>query len=465
VSALRSRDRFSRRAMLSRLGASAAMLPLLSVSRVRGASGAVGATAKRLLMLTWCNGLIPRDVFPKGADLEFGEIMKPLEPFKAKTLFLAGLDISPFIEKNQRFMGHFTYATLFTGMGVGAGTFCSGTQETTSDGPSIDYVIGTEIAKRAGLSMTQMNLGCRTAAPRIGTTWRAARQPNAAEKDPYKMFDRLFGSTALPPAQLDTLRARRKSVLDYMGKDLAAFGARLGGEDKMKIEAHLASIRELEGKLAGAPGGATPPAATCAAPQKFAPVEFAKPANYAAHVKMQLDLMALAVKCDITRVATVELTNAGESGFVPPFLGKTKDYHGIAHDTYGASLPLKTRIDQWYFEQVAYLAKQLDDVKEPAGGTLLDSTAMVIANCMQDGAGHNVDGLPFIIVGSCGGYFKTGRVVRMGSWASKTGEYWKSPSGVSHCKLLATLCQAMDLPVSGFGDPKYGGTGALTGLG
>jgi hypothetical protein len=179
---------------------------------------------------------------------------------------------------------------------------------------------------------------------------------------------------------------------------------------------------------------------------------------------MQLDLVALALKCDITRVATVELTNAGESGFVPPFLGKTKDYHGIAHDTYGASFALKLRIDQWYFEQVAYLAQQLDGVAEPAGGTMLDSSAVVVANCMQDGSGHNVDGVPFIILGSCGGAFKPGRVVRFGSWVNKTGEYWKSASGVSHCKLLASLCQAMDVPVSGFGDPRYGGTGALTGL-
>ena len=29
---------------------------------------------------------------------------------------------------------------------------------------------------------------------------------------------------------------------------------------------------------------------------------------------------------------------------------------------------------------------------------------------------------------------------------------------------FASLCQAMDHPVTGVGDPRYGGTGALTGL-
>jgi Protein of unknown function (DUF1552) len=455
-----SRDRFSRRALLTKLGASAAMLPLLNVSRIPAANAA--GAAKRLITMTWCNGLIPKDTFPQGEALVFGKVMEPLAAFKAKTILIAGLDISPFVEKNQRYMGHFTYSTLFTGMGVGAGTRCSGTEEQTSDGPSIDYVIGTELQKRAGLRESQINLGCRTAAPRIGTTFRAAKQPNACETNPYKMFDRLFTGAALPTGQMDTLRARRKSVLDFMGKDLESFSQRLGTDDRMKIGAHLASIRELEGRLnpmtpaAGGGGGA------CGA-AKPTMIEYSKPANYVAHVKMQLDLIALAVKCDITRVATLELTNAGESGFVPPWLGNSKDYHGIAHDQNGGSYALKLRIDQWYFEQVAYLAKQLDDIKEP-GGSALDNSAIVVANCMQDGAGHNVDGLPFVIVGSCGGVFKTDRLLKVGRWVGKTGNYWNGASGVSHCKLLASLCNAMDLPVQGFGDMRYGGTGTLPGL-
>ena len=450
-------DRFSRRAFLRKLGASGAMLPLLNVSRIPAANAAGGA--KRLVTMTWCNGLVPKDVFTPGPELAFGEIMKPLEPFKAKTLLLAGLDISPFIEKNQRYMGHFTYASLFTGMGVGAGTFCSGTQETTSNGPSIDYVIGTEIAKRAGLREPVINLGCRTAAPRIGTTWRAAKQPNACETDPYKMFDRLFASAATPPAQVDALRLRRKSVLDHMGKELTAFGERLGSEDKAKIGAHLASIRELETRLL--PGA--PSAGASCSPAAFARIDFKRPQNYVAHVKMQLDLIALALKCDITRVATLELTNAGESGFVPAFAGASRDYHGIAHDQNGGARATKIRVDQWYFEQVAYLAKQLEDVVEP-GGTALDNTAIVTANCMQDGAGHNVDGVPFVIVGSCGKYFRTGRLLRQGRFVGKAGDYWKGASGVSHVKLLTSLANAMDLPLTGFGDPQYGGTGALPDL-
>jgi hypothetical protein len=52
--------------------------------------------------------------------------------------------------------------------------------------------------------------------------------------------------------------------------------------------------------------------------------------------------------------------------------------------------------------------------------------------------------IPFLLIGSCGGYFKTGRAVRY--------------SKVPHNKLLATICNAMDVPVTSFGAPGYEGT-------
>jgi hypothetical protein len=55
-----------------------------------------------------------------------------------------------------------------------------------------------------------------------------------------------------------------------------------------------------------------------------------------------------------------------------------------------------------------------------------------------------VSPIPFTLIGSCGGFFKTGRVV-------------KYPSG-PHNKLLATICNAMDVPMTGYGAPELSGT-------
>lgn len=71
---------------------------------------------------------------------------------------------------------------------------------------------------------------------------------------------------------------------------------------------------------------------------------------------------------------------------------------------------------------------------------------------MSEGSGHSVYGHGMLLVGSGGGYFKTGRVVQLGAWAGKTGTYWKADAGVPHNKLLASIGQAMGMAdMVGFG--------------
>ena len=62
--------RFSRRALLKSLGASAAMIPLLDAERAgpRPPSG----FPKRLITVTWTNGVIADDFYPKGTTSRFG---------------------------------------------------------------------------------------------------------------------------------------------------------------------------------------------------------------------------------------------------------------------------------------------------------------------------------------------------------------------------------------------------------
>ena len=62
-----------------------------------------------------------------------------------------------------------------------------------------------------------------------------------------------------------------------------------------------------------------------------------------------------------------------------------------------------------------------------------------------------------VVIGSAGGALRAGRAVRLGSWAGKTGAYWRADAGVPHNRLLATLANAMDVPMEGFGSSKYAG--------
>src|SRR3712207_1369050 len=90
------------------------------------------------------------------------------------------------------------------------------------------------------------------------------------------------------------------------------------------------------------------------------------------------------------------------------------------------------------------------------GGTMLDNSVVLTCNFMADI--HRIRGLPFVTIGSCGGYFKTGRYLRFGGWANPPAgkKIWDS-KGVAHNGLLTAIANAMGVPMAGFGDPKYAG--------
>ena len=73
-----NKDRFSRRALLRRMGVGAAMLPLIHAERALGQSEA-NPFPKRLVLATWTNGVIKSSFYPAGNELSIGATLKPLE--------------------------------------------------------------------------------------------------------------------------------------------------------------------------------------------------------------------------------------------------------------------------------------------------------------------------------------------------------------------------------------------------
>jgi len=133
------------------------------------------------------------------------------------------------------------------------------------------------------------------------------------------------------------------------------------------------------------------------------------------------------------------------------------EVHGIAHEG-AASYAKKTVIDNWYMQKLAELATSLDATTEN-GRTILDNSLIVMANDMTEGSFHSVNAIPIVMVGGAGGALQTGRTVKVGSWAGKTGTYWTKATGVSHNKLLASISTLLDVPATSFGT---GYTGNLT---
>jgi len=437
-----TRQRFSRRALLKTMGVSAAFVPLIDAERAHGA-GANGYV-KRIITITWTNGM-PSTAFWPASDTDptGSEVLKPLAPVASKVLLAAGVDVKIMIDGNHKYDGHFSYSSLWTGTykNVGGSTG----QFATATGPSIDQVYADYVAKTVNLPMPVMAIATVGAGSYTGgTSRRSDGSLNTAETDPVRLFQHAFQSAALPPDQQNAIKLRRKSILDWVSKDLNNFGLRLSTEDKAKVSAHMDAIRQLELQLSATQ------TKTCMATAPMASTD------YAVKTKAFLDLTALAIRCDLTRAVSMVWGADGGSGPGSfPFLGITQDYHNIAHQG-PAGYAQKIKIDNWYYTQVAYLAQQLDMTME-LGGTALDHSVIGVTTDMNEGAGHYNGRLPFTLIGSAGGYFKTGRVVKLGTWAGKTGNYWTGDSGVANNKVLATLGNALDMPMDGFGT-GYAGT-------
>jgi hypothetical protein len=424
--------RFSRRAMLAGIGASAAFLPLIDAERAQ-AAGADGFP-KRLVTITWGHGVCQSAFYPSDGTAN-SEVLKPLESLSSKVLVAAGLDYKMMVEQDKKYDGHFTYPVIWTGTYKNTGE-----QNCTSTGPSIDQVVSDAVAKQVALQMPLLVITVEGESP----SWRGAGQKNTGEGDTKRLFDKLFASATMPSAELEKTRAKRKSVLDFVGGELTGFSQRMGTDDKAKIESHLESIRQLEKQLTASAMACVPP--TVMTGSKV----------FQDKVAAMLDMTAMALRCDITR--SVSICWADDGGYRPitlPWVDINSSFHDIAH-LGKEGYPDKIKADIWMYEQVARLAKNLDGAVEGTG-TALDNSVIAVGNDMAEGSSHYIAGLPFVLIGSCGGYFKTGRTVKLGNWANKTGEYWKGDSNVPHNKLLATLSNAMDVPTSSFGE-GYSGT-------
>jgi hypothetical protein len=464
-----TRDRLSRRSFLKRVGASAALLPLLDVERAP--ASAPSGFPKRIVTVAWANGVAQALFYPTGDDPTASPILAPFAPLKQKVTLVEGVDLRLMVDSDHGADGHFSAPCLFTATYKNVGG-----QTCTATGPSIDQVVASAVAKQTTLPVPLLNICVQGQS----TSYRADGSINTGETDATRLFNTLFASPALPPAELAALKARRQSVLDYVTTELGSYGARLGTDDRAKIATHLESIRQLETTLGAAP------AINCVAADPGAPTD------YQTSMQAFTALVATALRCDLTRA--VSLTWADHGGSAPytmPFLNlggsdlEIGEVHAVAH--LGPSgYALKSKIDGWYMGQLAALASALDAVPEGAG-TVLDNSLIVMGNAQAEGSTHRVDDIPFVLVGGAGGALRGGRVVRAGTWRGTTPNTFAgathevdptsllgptvtvptTPAGsdrgaTSNNELLASISNLMDIPATSFGTGYPGVFAGLT---
>ncbi len=194
----------------------------------------------------------------------------------------------------------------------------------------------------------------------------------------------------------------RKSVLDLVLDDARSLGGKLGADDRHKLDEYLHSVRAVEEQIQAAerfPAQPPPPGFT--APDGI-------PADAVQHLRLMLDLTALALQTDTTRIVSCMFANGG-SDRTFPWLDVSESHHSMSHhEKKPARLEGLLRVDRFYVEQFGYLVRKLKSIRE-GEGTLLDHTMLVYGGSLHDGNKHQHHDLPILIAGNGGGAFKTGR--------------------------------------------------------
>jgi hypothetical protein len=441
-----SRWRLSRRAMLRGAGGIAVGLPLLDAMGVgpfeRRASAA-GTTPKRFIVFFSPDGTIRENWKPTGTETAFtmSRILAPLETNKQSVVVLDGIDNEAarhgLGDDHMKGMG-----CMLTGIELLPGTTQGGCCEPAglAGGISVDQVIANEIGKDT--KFKSLELGVQTGGG--GNVWAysnytAANQPLPPDNNPASVFTRVFASVGTDNSAMLRLQAERKSVLDAVVQNYTRLNPRLGTSDKAKLDAHLTNIRDLETRLtATATAGAA-----CKKP--LAPtIDYKSNANFPAVGKLHMDLLVMAMACDLTRVGTIQWERSvGDARFTWVDPAITRGHHDMSHDpdSNTATVEMLTKINIWYAQQFNYLLDALKGVKEADGSTMLDNTLVLWVNELSRGNAHSHPDMPYVLAGGAGGALKTGRFLA----------YDKVP----HNNLLVSCMNLMGVTGTTFGNPAY----------
>jgi hypothetical protein len=439
--------RVSRRTALRGLGVSVA-LPFLEATLPR-TRASESASPRRMAFVYAPNGKHMPDWTPKteGFDFELPPTLAPLRAVRGDVLVLSGLAQHK-ADGNGDGPGDHARAMA---------TFLTGRQARKTGGADLQVGVSVDQLAAAQLGRAtrfpSLEVGCEggrdgggcdhgySCAYQTNLSWRTESAPAPKEVDPRLVFDRLFGDRLAPgrDAAREQRERERKSILDFAAEDARRLRDRLGVGDRRKLDEYLDSVREVEQRIERAQPTVDVGQGSIARPTGV-------PQDFREHARLLADLIVLAFRADLTRVATFVLGNDGSNrGYRE--VGVADGHHDLSHHGGDATKHAKLRlINRMHVSQFAYLVERLKATPE-GNGSLLDQCMVVYGSGISDGDRHDHEDLPVLLAGRGGGTLNPGRHVRY-------------PRGTPLCNLYLAMLGRLGVPANSLGD----GTGRLPSL-
>jgi hypothetical protein len=262
--------------------------------------------------------------------------------------------------------------------------------------------------------------------------WRSDSQPMPPILDPRALFERMFGDDGdLSPQARERRNLYRRSILDYVTEDSKKLESRLGPSDRAKLDQYMTSVREVEVRIEKneknnqhVDPGMEKPGGT--------------PGDFAEHFKLQSDMITIAFQADLTRTVTFLVGREGSNRAYRE-IGVPEGHHNLTHHRNNPEMI--ERVAQINCYHMRTFAAWMEKMKahQEGDGSLLDNCMIVYGSGISDGNRHTHEDLPTLILGSGGGYLKTGRRV-----------IYRRETPI--CNLYLTMMEGMGVHQDTFGD-------------
>ncbi len=419
-----------RRTMLRGLGVTIALPWMESLQALGGVLGNQddgGKAPTRMAILFAGCGFHKHEWWAQGqgAAMELGKVLHPLNDFRDRMVFIRGLHNAEALKGN---IHSSQTGNLLSGAPLSAGG-------TVRSGTSFDQVVAQRIGRQTKLP--SLVLGCEKANPTVHKnysmlysshiSWSSPTTPTPLEIYPAQAFDQLFQ---------DGAKRGETSVLDAVLADAQDVRRDISRTDQHKLDEYLNSVREVELRIerAGKRGELQGWRPSLTGPNMPRPKD-GFPQDIVEHMRLMCDILVLAFQTDTTRICTLKLNNDhGTLRF--PHLGV--DYmihHLLSHSDTDDWL----KVNQFFLEQMAYIARRLDAIQE-GENTALDNSMIMLCSSMLNGH-HDATQLPVVMLGTAGGRIKGGQNLN-----------FLDDSNRQMCRLYLSMMDKMGVQLNRFGD-------------
>ena len=452
-----------RRAFLRGLGGLAVGLPFLEAVAPKTARADAPKAPKRFIVMYTSNGTVLKNFRPTslGSDFEMSPILTPLDTalLRPKLSVLSGIRMA----SAQSVHGN-AHANGITSMLVGR-PFAEVEPTEFGDvgwgsGISFDQFLAKRLADEGQLASIELGVQTQT----YGNFYsymsygEGGGSTNAvvSDDDPRNVFQRLFANVpdgTAAAAELEKALNRRKSVLDFVQEDFSALKGKLGKDDQARLDKHADLIRDLETRLHVG--------SVCEKPEApdFGDDDIMKNDQFPTIGRTQMDLLAAALACDVTRVGTLQWSCAQSSVSFNDFVEANYEglhpsyHHGLSHLSTASNnddpsaieqqaMDALTKIGTFFSGELAHLASRLAEFEEEDGSTVLDNTTILWTSEIAEGPTHSFDDMPYVLLGDLGGALRPG--------------HYDFHNDRSHNDLFITIAQAAGATdVTTFGGEEF----------